>query len=314
VGLLFVPLAVACGALSKSTDPADHAKPSPVKPAASADKVATGQLITEIELDTKPGLSGLAADEKGRLWTVAERDEVAYRITLDSQLKPTIEVFPIVNVPADTDLEAMEELGDGKFAFGTEGRGDSSANIMLAELKDHGITMTSTIKLAPDEIGLQLANNHGAEGLCGAGGTLIVGIEEVGVAKGKRWAPILRVTDGKLVRRHRLWLTSTTGKISALDCTIAKDGSARVWAIERHFEVSRILTFTLPPPGQGDEDITPRIAMDLGPTMRPHINLEGIAELPDGRIAAVNDNQYTSIDGPSFLFVFRAGGLSFDAK
>lgn len=312
MGLLLVPVAVACGGAPKSVDPADRAKPSPVKPAPTAEKVATGQLMTEVELDTKPGLSGLAADDKGRLWAVAERDLVAYRITLNSQLKPTLETFPIAGVPKDTDLEAMEELGDDHFAFGTEGRGNNSATIMLAQRKGNELVITSTIQLPADKIGLKLADNHGAEGLCGSGGTLIVGIEEVGLDNGKRWAPILRVADGKLVRRHRLWLTSATGKISALDCTIDKAGAVRVWAIERHFEVSRILTFTLPPMGQGDDDITPRIALDLGPTMRPHINLEGIAELPDGRIIAVNDNQYTSIDGPSFLFVFRAGALSFE--
>jgi len=100
-------------------------------------------------------------------------------------------------------------------------------------------------------------------------------------------------------------LTSATGKLSALDCDLAPDGTATVWAIERHFEVSRLLSFTLPPVGTGSDDITPKIERDLAPYLGRTVNLEGIAKLPDGRIVIVNDNQYTSVEGPSRLFVFR---------
>src|SRR5690349_14232855 len=72
---------------------------------------------TAIELATKPGLSGLAADEDGSIWTVSERGREAYRIRLSQDLVASIEPYAITGVPDQTDIEAMEGLGDGRFAF-----------------------------------------------------------------------------------------------------------------------------------------------------------------------------------------------------
>jgi hypothetical protein len=68
-----------------------------------------------------------------------------------------------------------------------------------------------------------------------------------------------------------------------------------VIAIERHFGVSRIIHFTL-----GDRAAT--VVRDLV-ELAAGRNFEGIARLPDGRIALVNDNQYKTIDGPSQLVI-----------
>jgi len=271
------------------------------------DTKKTASLFTEVVVDTANGLSGLAADDQGRIWTVAERDAKAYRITLDTALKPTIETFTITGVPGDTDLEGIEELGDGRIAFGTEGRVDGVATVLLGDVKGDSIAISSTITFTAEQIGIEMKANHGAEGVCGAGDQLIIAIEGAGEEGGKRWAPVLRIDKGQLVRKYRVWLTSKTGKLSGLDCTIATDGTATVWGIERHFEVTKILVFTLPPIGDSNVDITPRVALDIGDAIASKRNLEGIALLPDGRIVTVADNQWKTIEGPSRLQIFAAG-------
>jgi hypothetical protein len=99
----------------------------------------------------------------------------------------------------------------------------------------------------------------------------------------------------------KLRLTTTKGKISAMSCKFADDGSAEVIAIERHYGVSRIVKFTIK---RGDVDITPTLVIDLQPILRDSLNLEGITRLPDGRMVTINDNQGASVHGPTELLVF----------
>lgn len=273
----------------------------------SVDKQRAAELFTRIPLATAPGLSGLAIDEHGALWTVSERAERAYRITLDAADKPTIETFTIEGRDLeDTDLEAMVVLGGGRFAFGTEGRVPGVATVLLAERRGAALVISSDIVLSNGEVGIEMAANHGAEGLCGSGDSIIAAIEGAGgTGPDARWAPVVRIAGGKIVRTHRLALTTATGKISGLDCTIAEDGSIQAWAIERHFEVTKIVTFRIPPLGQGAELLTPTVVLDLGAVLNGRLNLEGIARLPDGRLVAVVDNQWKTLDGNSELLVFR---------
>jgi len=177
--------------------------------------------------------------------------------------------------------------------------------VLVAALRGAALAVTRTIELPEQSVGIRLEKNHGAEGVCGAGETIIAAIEGVGEVAGRRWAPVVRIADGAIARTHRVWLTTATGKLSGLDCTIAPDGTVTAWAIERHFEVTRLLRFTLPPVGAGADEITPTIALDLGAVLNGRLNLEGIARLPDGRIVAVVDNQWKTITGPSELLVFR---------
>ena len=259
--------------------------------------------FTEIGLATAPGLSGLAVDADGALWTVAERAGRAYRITLapaGAPAAPTLETLTVEGVPAGTDLEGIAVLGPGRFALGTEGRLAGAATVLLAERRGDALVVTASIALPAAIVGIALPPNHGAEGVCGAGDTIIAAIEGAGEAEGKRWAPIVRIEHGAITRVHRLWLTSPTGKLSGLDCTIAADGTVTGWAIERHFAVTRLLRFTLPPTAG---DVTPELAHDLGPALQGRVNLEGIAQLPDGRLVTVIDNQWRTIEGPSRLLI-----------
>jgi hypothetical protein len=274
----------------------------------SIDTEKAGELFTRIPLATAPGLSGLGTDDQGALWTISERGERAYRITLDSADKPTLETFTVDGRDLkQLDLEAMAVLGGGRFALGTEGRVPGVATVLLAERHDAALVITSDIVLSNADVGIEMAANHGAEGMCGVGDTIVVAIEGAGgTGPDARWAPIVRIAGGKLVRTHRLALTTATGKISALDCVVAADGTIRAWAIERHFEVTKIVTFTIPPLGQGDEMLKPTVVLDLGTVLNSRLNLEGIARLPDGRLVAVVDNQWKTLNGNSELLVFRA--------
>ncbi len=277
------------------------------------DRARAAAVFTEVPVDTAPGLSGLAADATGGIWTIAERDARAYRITLDAALEPRLEMLPVEGVPSRTDLEGIAALGGDRFAIAIEGRRGGSATVLLAERRGAALAATGRIDLTERDVGIPLQDNHGAEGICGAGETIVVAIEDVGDADGKRWAPIVRIERGAVVRTHRLWLTTKTGKISGLDCEVRPDGAITAWAIERHFEVTHLLRFDLPPPGAGaDEgagDITPTVALDLSALLGGCLNLEGIARLPDGRLLAVVDNQYKETIGRSMLLAFRPDAL-----
>ena len=272
----------------------------------AVDKERAAKLFKEVELATEPGLSGLASDDSGGVWTIAERAAKAYRITLDAADKPALETFSVEGLPPKLDLEGIAWLGGDRFAFGTEGKVDGIATVLLAERRGASFTITSSISLPETKLGIDLPANHGAEGVCGHGDTIIVAIEGAGTVGGKRFAPIVRIANGQIVSVHRMWLTTKTGKLSALDCTIAADGTAQVIAIERHFSVTKFLRFALP---VGAGDITPAEVLDLGPILESRLNLEGIATLADGRIVAVVDNQWKQLQGPSVLLVFTPGAV-----
>ena len=106
------------------------------------------------------------------------------------------------------------------------------------------------------------------------------------------------VSAAPLKHRSTRQSTDSKGKISALYCTLDPDGTAHVVAIERHYGVSRILRFTAK---RGDAEVTPTVELDLAPILHDSLNLEGIVQLPDGRLAAVNDNQGRSVNGPTEL-------------
>ena len=255
---------------------------------------------TRVPVETEHGLSGLAADTDGALWTISEREHTAYRIVLDAALQPAIESLRIDGVPRATDLEGIAWLGGDRFALGTEGRVAGVATVLLASRRGDALVVTGTIALSQAQVGITLAANHGAEGVCGEGETIFAAIEGAGTTGRSRWAPVVRIDGTVPSRTYRVALTTGTGKLSALDCRIAANGVATVWAIERHFEVTRLLAFEL-----GDAvDVTPTVMLDLGPVLRGSLNLEGVA-LAGDRFVAVVDNQWRSITGPSEVLVFR---------
>ncbi len=254
----------------------------------------------EIEIKTPPGMSGLAVDDHDVLWAVPERDRRFVKLTLDGK----VEMFPMVGFPDRVDTEGLAWLGDGKFAVTTEGQDDPTASVIYAEMKNGKLVATRTRPLTSEELGVTLTLNHGAEGACGRGDDVLVAIEAVGrLPNGVRYAPIARLR-GETLTITKIALTSETGKLSALDCTIDPDGTAHVWAIERHFGISRILRFDVLP---GATQVTPRITLDLSSILDNSLNLEGIVQVSDGRLVVINDNQSATIEGSSELLIFEPG-------
>lgn len=277
------------------------------------DKERAARLFVEVPVDTANGLSGLAADSGGALWTVSERGRRAFRIKLDAQLVPHVEKFEVRGVPEGTDLEGVAVLDSEevpqRLAFGTEGQDDGKAMVLLARRQDQGIEVEKVVELPAAAVGIDLKRNQGAEGVCGYGNILFAAIEGAGVDMRKRWAPVVRIVDGQVAQLYRVWLTSDVGKLSGLDCRVASDGSASVMAIERHFAVTKVLRFWLPAaaPNSMPQDITPEVALDLSDVLRSGLNLEGVAWTNDGQVSAVVDNEWTSVTGPSELVVFKPG-------
>ncbi len=272
-----------------------------------AEPAATGPspLDEQIALDAPPGVSDLTLDDRGHLWAIPERDRTIVEVELGATAKTT--PHPLDGVPLGLDTEAMTWLGGNHFAIGTEGANAATASVRYADLGPDGhFAITRTRELTSAELGVELTINHGAEGICGKGDELLVGIESVGkLPDGTRWAPIVRL-HGDTLSVSKLHLTSDRGKISALSCTFAADGTADVLAIERHYGVSRIIHFTAAP---GAAEITPTVSIDLEPTVRDKfhdkLNLEGIVRLADGRWVLVNDNQGSRVEGPTLLFILH---------
>jgi hypothetical protein len=254
-----------------------------------------------IELASPPGVSDLTIDDRGVLWAIPERDRVVLEIAFPSG---KITPHPLDGVPAGLDTESLTWLSPGHFAIGTEGQDEPTASVLYAEARGDHEVVTGERPLTAAEIGTPLTVNHGAEGLCGKDGDLIVAIESVGkLADGTRWAPLVRLHGGDVASVSKLRLTSQTGKLSAITCTFAADGSADAYAIERHYAVHRLLHFTVP---AAAAEVTPTVVVDLDAIFHGSVNLEGVVRLPDGRFVLVNDNQGNKAEGPTDLFVLRA--------
>lgn len=239
------------------------------------------------------GLSDLTLDDHNHLWAIAERDRIVMEISLgDRTVAPQITLRRLDGVPKDLDTEAITFLGEGKFAIGTEGQKQGSAGVMFGELGlDGHIRVTSTLSLSDKQVGVQVQRNNGAESLCGSGAELVVGIETTGCDDQGRYAPLVRLSGVVPGPAQKLRLTSEKGKLAALTCVVAADGSFELFAIERDLGVMRILHARA---DAGQREIQPELIMDLWPMARDKylnkLNLEGIARLRDGRIVVVNDN------------------------
>lgn len=265
--------------------------------------------LVRLEVPTDHGLSDLTLDGTGAAWVVAERSAAAYRITLDPGATRVVAIarVPIDGVPPDTDLEAIAWLGPDRFAIGVEGHAAGGARIYLATLAAGRLALGPAIELPEALVGVPIADNDGVEGLCGRGDTLFAAIESTGRDAAGRWAPIVRIDlAGAAPTVTRLALTSATGKLSALSCALAPDGAAQLFAIERHFGVTRIVAAEVPAGAAPGQRLASRVRRDLTGEPGFALNLEGLAALPDGRWLTVVDNQFGTITGPSLLVVIDA--------
>jgi hypothetical protein len=291
--------ALACGCSRSSAAP-------------SVDRDRAARLFDQVAIATDNGMSGLAIDDEGAIWTESERDLSVFRIVLDGSKVASTVRYAVAGAPADVDLEALAWLGPGKLAFGIEGHDAGVAKIALADVDDgkHTVTITRVIDLPEQALGLAVKDNDGVEGLCGRGDTVIAAIESTATDAHGRWAPIVRVDlkTGALAVTQ-LGLTSDKGKLSSLDCRLDADGTAHLLAIERHFAITRLVRAELPAAPKAPARLDATVAIDLAPVLRGALNLEGIGVLRDGRVVAVVDNQYDRITGPNLLVIFRPGAV-----
>ncbi|UQA61212.1 esterase-like activity of phytase family protein [Polyangium aurulentum] len=254
--------------------------------------------IEKLPIDDVAGLSGLAADDRGSLWSVPEDRPMLVEIPASGAPRS----MPLRGVPDGLELESLAWLGGDRFAAGTEGGCGSGAERILLILREGGEARVERALDLPLALwGGSCDEHHGIEGLCHAGGKLVAAIEHVIVAGGGRLAPLARVDpqNGEATA-YRLALTSDTGKISALDCR-ARGDAIEVLAVERHFEVSRLVGFSLPASGPAsDAPVRPRVLAELGAhTNGGKRNFEGVVWLDDRRAALIVDNQYRGITGPN---------------
>lgn len=279
----------------------------------SYDRAAARGVFDEVDYGTLPGLSDLALDPQGHLWAIPERDRYLVELAVPAKtpepgLHPAAAQVKLAGLPDDVDTESLAWLGPDRIAIGIEGQDTPTAGVAWATRKGDAFVVDRTLPLDDTVLGLKLKKNHGSEGLCAlADGDLLVAIEETAHLpnSGARYAPIVRIHDGAIARVYQLVLATDVGKISALACT----GAGHVAAIERHFGVSRLVTFEVPPLAPSATDAAPAplhetLVLDLAPILRDSLNLEGLATLPDGRVVAIADNQSKTVEGPDALLVF----------
>jgi hypothetical protein len=267
--------------------------------AGKLDEKAAKDLFDIVELKgAPPGISDLTVDDKGRLWAVAERDRKVVEIAGDG----SVTTHPLEGVGEGMDTEGLVWLGDGHFALGLEATFRPEAAVAFADLQGDKLVIAQTRKLTGDELGVELTSNHGIESVCGTKDELIAVTESVNKrADGSRAAQLVRIR-GTDLEKQALKLTTAKGKISALTCTIAADGTLEALAIERHYGVVRILHVVA---RRGEPEVTPEVVIDLEPILHDSLNLEGIAKLPDGRMVLVNDNEGDEVKGPTELLYFH---------
>ena len=260
---------------------------------------AGGRLIN-VPIQDLSGLSGLARDDTGALFAVPEEDRMLVEIAMTGEEKHR---YRVNGVPNGVEFESLAWLSKDKFAMGTEGGcSDGAEHVLVVEREGEGAKVTKDIKVPLATWGAKCDEKRGIEGLCSAGGKMLAGIENPLDGKnGERWAVLARIDEATgEIAPFRLALTSKTGKISALECRVKND-AMEVFAIERHFEVAKLLTFTIPLTGAGEEaPRTPRVVMDLFPFVgEAKRNFEGVVWLDDQHVMLIIDNKYGKVTGPN---------------
>jgi hypothetical protein len=244
------------------------------------------------------GLSGIAVDDRGRPWAVAEerRELVRFDASWDAA---SSEVFPVGGVPDGVELESAAWLGDHLIALGSESEELRDADALLVvRIGEEAATVVGSAEIPWSSLfARQAPPNRGVEGLCAAGSSLLAAAEWVLEEGGARVAPLARARHRGGVtstwQAVRLRLTTDTGKISGLDCVLGDEGALVVHAVERHYGVARVLRFEVPERFDG-EPIVPSLVRDLAASERGLPNIEAIV-WQDGRFLLLSDHD---VDDP----------------
>jgi hypothetical protein len=245
------------------------------------------------------GLSGLTRDGDGVLWASPETNRHLVAI----RQRHTATMVPLEGMPEGLDLESIEWMDGHRFLGGTESMDTSRTSDPLVVIEVGGTArVVSQIPIPYAALGIVAEENHGIESLCYANGHAVAIFENV-LDEDGRVAPIALVTvEPFAVVSHRLALTTETGKIAGLACR-ARGSSIDAFAIERHYEVMRVVRFSIGV-GSPSTRIRPRLVADLAGALDGDPNLEGLAI--DGEdLVLVVDNHYGERSGPNELVVLR---------
>lgn len=277
-----------------------------------------------LEVGTMSGFSSLGRDPGGALWSTPENGEFLVPVELTSGAPGVAgPALGIAGVPPGWDVESLAWLEDGRVALGTETQEDGRTQdaVLIARRQGNSLRVEDRILLPYGLWNMRARRNRGIEGLCRVGRHLVAGVESVWQHEGRRLAPVA-VYDlaAETWSPLSVELTTPTGRLSAVACRpipMAASGrtSARpevaaleVLAIERHFEVARIVRFEIPPgrPAGPSPSIRVDVVADLTTLLEDRPNPEGI-ELYAGtdRLVVMIDNNYGGIRGPTEVLVLR---------
>src|SRR5438105_11759409 len=86
------------------------------------DEAQAKGVFDKVQIETPPGVSGLAAGSGTELWMIPERDRFLVRYDGGK-----IDKFPITGVPTGMDTEDIAVLGDDTFVLAMEGQDVATA-------------------------------------------------------------------------------------------------------------------------------------------------------------------------------------------
>lgn len=295
VGLLLV---AACS----SSTPVDDRHPERKAPAArytSSRTTWAGSIIS--------GVSGVSSRGGNRFFAAPERSRFLLPFAVTERGVSVEPRVPLKGVPEDVDIESIATLPNDRLALGTERKSSGRVEdvILIGRLRTGALEIASQLGFSYAPYGIRAERNRGIEGLCFADDRLLAVSETVVEQNGARFAPLGSYDFSSRTWAHyRVRLSSDTGKISALACR-KTDRNREVFAIERHYEVARVLRFTLPLL-DGGEELEPEVLIEVAELFSDDPpNFEGLAVLEDGRLLLVADNDYGGADGPTHILLVR---------
>ena len=256
------------------------------------------------------GLSGLTEGPDGELYAVTERQGVVIALQ-PGAFRP----LALRGLAEGLDTEGIGMLPDGSIALATEtsGRRDGDQVLIAVPVRDsrgqtQSYQVTDALVLSYEPWNIQAEDNKGLEALSTVGERIIVAAEAVrrDATSKTRWAPIaLRDLSEDRWRYYALHLSSSTGKIAGLSCRKNKASKARLdcLAIERHYDVARILSFQIDARATSPSPIplVPEVHIDLKPYLAPCTNPEGLVWLQDDTMYIISDNHHGKRQGPTRL-------------
>lgn len=255
------------------------------------------------------GVSGVASREDGAVWAVSESRRELYRFGANNFRAPFR--VAVDGLPVDLELESAAWLSKDRLLLGTETETarDEDVLLVLDVDEDRAVVADRWVVDWSRHFGLQAKRNQGVEGLCASEGWVVAAAEFVTkTPDGRRRAPILAATYEDAAAGHFspywLELTSETGKISALEC-VKRGESLVVHAVERHFEVTRVVGFDVPltePAGDAPTVLVPEVLLDLKAMLPGLANVEGMTYV-DGRMIVVTDHDEDSAFGDTEVIV-----------